>query len=281
MHSCICVFVSFFHVCPPDLSRWQDVVHVLKEGLVFDFVVSKDEADAFAMLASCSVQTLQVIHQVGCVVWAGKEHNASYKYALQCFFLGFCYCQTKKNDREKETVWGCVFVSVCSTSITVWINLTVWIIWVRSDVLFELRAPSQCAIVHHLYFSDSSGIHVASRNLLWLNYFEQLSANLALNMDILYGVLWWKQWGQKKWITHCLVTELCACVYVCANMERCHLDFQVGRAFISGTGKEKVWTDWQISGLKGGEEASNVLAACFQMCLHLFFLCLCVNLNEL
>lgn len=197
------------------------------------------------------------------------------------FFSDSAIVRPKKKDREKETVWGCVFVSVCSTSITVWINLTVWIIWVRSDVLFELRAPSQCAIVHHLYFSDSSGIHVASRNLLWLNYFEQLSANLALNMDILYGVLWWKQWGQKKWITHCLVTELCACVYVCAHMERCHLDFQVGRAFISGTGKEKVWTDWQISGLKGGEEASNVLAACFQMCLHLFFLCLCVNLNEL
>lgn len=67
--------MSFFHACAPDLSRWQDVVHVLEEGLVFDFVVSKDEADAFAMLASCSVQTLQVIHQVGCVVWAGKEQS--------------------------------------------------------------------------------------------------------------------------------------------------------------------------------------------------------------
>lgn len=59
MRVCFCVF---FHVCAPDLSRWQDVVHVLEEGLVFDFVVRKEEADAFAMLASCSVQTLQVVH---------------------------------------------------------------------------------------------------------------------------------------------------------------------------------------------------------------------------
>lgn len=63
-------------MCAPDLSRWQDVVHVLEEGLVFYFVVGKEEADAFAILASCSVQSLQVVHQVGCVVGAGTGQNA-------------------------------------------------------------------------------------------------------------------------------------------------------------------------------------------------------------
>lgn len=59
---------SLLFVCAADLSRRQHIIHVLQEGLVFYFVVSKDEADAFSMLASCSVQTLQVIHQVGCIV---------------------------------------------------------------------------------------------------------------------------------------------------------------------------------------------------------------------
>lgn len=65
----------FFHAFAPDLSRWQDVVHVFKERLVFDFVVGKDEADAFAKLSSCSVQSLQVIHQVGCVVGTDTEQS--------------------------------------------------------------------------------------------------------------------------------------------------------------------------------------------------------------
>lgn len=57
----------------PDLSGRQDIVQVLQEGLVFDFVVSKDEADAFPLQTGCSVQTLQVIHQVSCVVGAVKK----------------------------------------------------------------------------------------------------------------------------------------------------------------------------------------------------------------
>lgn len=40
------------------LSRWQDIVHVLQKRLIFDFIVCKDEGDAFALLASNSVQVL-------------------------------------------------------------------------------------------------------------------------------------------------------------------------------------------------------------------------------
>lgn len=57
--------------CGSDLSRGQDVVHVLQEGLVFNFIVSEDETGPFALLAGCSVQALQVLHQVGCVVRSG------------------------------------------------------------------------------------------------------------------------------------------------------------------------------------------------------------------
>lgn len=48
--------------CGSDLSRRQDIVHVLQEGFVFDFIVSKDETGPFALLAGCSVQALQVLH---------------------------------------------------------------------------------------------------------------------------------------------------------------------------------------------------------------------------
>lgn len=80
---------SFLLVCAADLSRRQHIIHVLQEGLVFYFVVSKDEADAFSMLASCSVQTLQVIHQVGCIVWAGKEKHKINMHTLSSLITNF------------------------------------------------------------------------------------------------------------------------------------------------------------------------------------------------
>lgn len=43
-------------------------IYSRKDSSLIDLVVSKNEADAFAVLTSCPVQTLQVVHQVGCVV---------------------------------------------------------------------------------------------------------------------------------------------------------------------------------------------------------------------
>lgn len=68
MHACVEMHFSPLHACGSDLPRRQDVVHVLQEGLVFDFIVGEDETGSFALLAGCSVQALQVLHQVGCVV---------------------------------------------------------------------------------------------------------------------------------------------------------------------------------------------------------------------
>lgn len=48
---------TLFDVHAPHLSRWQNVVHVLKEGLFFDFVVSEEEAEAFSKQACSLVQT--------------------------------------------------------------------------------------------------------------------------------------------------------------------------------------------------------------------------------
>lgn len=46
----------------PHLSRAQNIVEILKEGLIFDLVVSEDKCDAITLSTSYSVQVLQVIH---------------------------------------------------------------------------------------------------------------------------------------------------------------------------------------------------------------------------
>lgn len=49
-------------------------VHVLQEGFILDLVVSENKADAFALLSSSPVQSLQVLHQVEGVV--GTKNTA-------------------------------------------------------------------------------------------------------------------------------------------------------------------------------------------------------------
>ena len=49
-------------------TRRQHVVEVLKERLILDLLVSEDEGDSLALLASSTVQVLEVIQQVGDIV---------------------------------------------------------------------------------------------------------------------------------------------------------------------------------------------------------------------
>ena len=49
-------------------TRRQHVVEVLKERLILDLLVSEDEGDSLALLASSTVQVLEVIQQVGHIV---------------------------------------------------------------------------------------------------------------------------------------------------------------------------------------------------------------------
>lgn len=116
---------SFLLVCAADLSRWQHIIHVLQEGLVFYFVVSKDEADAFSMLASCSVQTLQVIHQVGCIVWAGKEKHKINMHTLSSLITNFTASKThpyvvkcnqkvqQQKTRSHKNFNSSIYVPIC------------------------------------------------------------------------------------------------------------------------------------------------------------------------
>lgn len=50
------------------LSRRKDIVEVFKEGLILDFIVSKNEGDAFALGPSCVVQHFEVIREIIYVV---------------------------------------------------------------------------------------------------------------------------------------------------------------------------------------------------------------------
>ena len=49
----------------PNLSRAENVVHVFEKCFVLYFVVSEDEGHSFAFGACCSVQELEVLHEVG------------------------------------------------------------------------------------------------------------------------------------------------------------------------------------------------------------------------
>ena len=46
-------------------TRRQHVVEVLKEPLILDLVICEDEGDSMSISASCAVQVLEVIQQVG------------------------------------------------------------------------------------------------------------------------------------------------------------------------------------------------------------------------
>ena len=53
-----------------DLSRGEDIVDVLEETLVFDFIVGEEEGDPLALLPGCSVEHLQVVQEVVGIVGA-------------------------------------------------------------------------------------------------------------------------------------------------------------------------------------------------------------------
>lgn len=59
----------------PHLSRWKNIVEVLKEGLILDIIIGKDKGDAFAFSPSCPIQHFQVIQEIGHVVCSNKKTN--------------------------------------------------------------------------------------------------------------------------------------------------------------------------------------------------------------
>ena len=57
------------------LSRCQDVVHVLKECLVFDLIVCEDECDTVTVQSCGTVEEFQVLHKVAHTVRPAGEEN--------------------------------------------------------------------------------------------------------------------------------------------------------------------------------------------------------------
>lgn len=58
----------------PYLSRRKNIVEVLQKGFIFDFIVSEDKGDAFAISPGRFIQHFQVLHEITYVVCSEKTN---------------------------------------------------------------------------------------------------------------------------------------------------------------------------------------------------------------
>lgn len=65
------------------LSRTEYVVQVLQESLILDLIVSEDESDTLSLQPCHTVQELEVIHQVGCIVGPASNTCSDVAITLQ------------------------------------------------------------------------------------------------------------------------------------------------------------------------------------------------------
>ena len=89
-----------------DHARRQHVVEVLEESLVLDLLVGEDEGDSLAFLASCAVQVLEVVQQVGHVV--GPEETQSQNAEHSFFERSFSFFETLIINSQLRQI-HCIF----------------------------------------------------------------------------------------------------------------------------------------------------------------------------